>query len=216
MDTLEELHQRIAENESESMQIPIGEIAAMLLRRWRFLALAAGLGFVLALGCGLMIPNQYKSTAQLMPPDPLTFSNISMLNALNGVGYISPSMGGLMMSTRTPGATAIGILSSRTAEDDIVNRLNLMQVYRCKLHFQARKALLGATTFDEDKKSGLISISVSDVDPNRARETLLQLTLTSSINSSTALAPHRPVANESSWNKGLNPLRMISMPVLAR
>jgi uncharacterized protein involved in exopolysaccharide biosynthesis len=170
LNTLEELHQRIAEHESESMPIPIDEIAAMLLSRWRFLALAAGLGFALALGFALMIPNQYTSTAQLMPPDPQTFTSSSMLSVLNGLGYISPSMGSLMMSTRTPGSTAIGILSSRTALDDIVNRLGLMEVYHCKLHFQARNRLLGATSFAEDKKSGIITISVLDEDPNRARD----------------------------------------------
>lgn len=170
LDTLEELHRRIAEQESESLRIPIEEIVTTMLGRWRFIALAAGIGFLLALGCGLAIPNQYMSTAQLMPPDSQTFSSTSALSALNGLGYIAPSMGSLMMNTRTPGSTAIGILSSRTALDDIVNRLNLMEVYRCKFHYRAREKLLARTTFTEDKKSGLISISILDEDPNRARD----------------------------------------------
>src|ERR1019366_4020667 len=98
-----------------------------------------------------------------------SLSSTSMLSALTGVSYVSSSMGGLM-NTRTPGATTIGILSSRTALDDIVNRLDLRQAYHCKLYVDARGSLLGHTTFTEDKKSGLVTISVLDQDPNRARD----------------------------------------------
>jgi uncharacterized protein involved in exopolysaccharide biosynthesis len=170
LNTLEELHQGIADDESESMRIRIGEIAATLLQRWRLLAVATGLGFLLALGFALNIPNQYMSTAQLMPPDPQTFTSTSMLSALTGLSYISSSVGGLMINTRTPGATTIGILSSRTALDDIVNRFDLRRAYHCDLYFDARKRLLAQTTFTEDKKSGLITISVLDEDRNRARD----------------------------------------------
>jgi capsule polysaccharide export protein KpsE/RkpR len=74
------------------------------------------------------------------------------------------------MSARTPGATFIGILDSQTAQDDIINRFDLRRVYHCKLHVDARKILTGNTNSDEDKKSGIISISVMDRDPSRARD----------------------------------------------
>ncbi len=170
MNTLEERHQVIADDESESMHISLPEIATMLFQRRRILAVATGLGFLLALGFALMIPNQYTSTAQLMPPDPQSLSSTSMLNALTGLSYITPSMGNLMMNTRTTGATTIGILSSRTALDDIINRFDLRRVYHCDLYFDARRRLLAQTKFEEDKKSGLISISVMDEDRNRARD----------------------------------------------
>jgi capsule polysaccharide export protein KpsE/RkpR len=170
LSTLQELHHGIADDESESMRIPIGEIATMLLQRWRILAAATGLGCLLALGFAWWIPNQYTSTAQLMPPDPQSLSSTSMLSALTGLSYISPSMGGLMMNTRTAGGTTIGILSSRTALDDIINRFDLRRVYHCEFYFDARNRLLAQTTFTEDKKSGLVTISVLDEDPNRARD----------------------------------------------
>ena len=169
MNILEEPHQVIADDESESLLVPIGEIAATLLRHWGLLAAFTGLGFLLALGYALRIPNQYTSTAQLMPPDPQSLSSTSMLSALSGLGYVSPGMAGLM-NTRTTGSTTIGILGSRTSLDDIVNRFDLRQVYHCKLSVDARDRLLAQTTFAEDKKSGLITISVLDQDPNRARD----------------------------------------------
>jgi capsule polysaccharide export protein KpsE/RkpR len=170
LNILEERHQDTADDESESLRILIGEIASTLLQRWRILAVATGLGFLLALGFALTIPNQYMSTAQLMPPDPQALSSTSMLSALAGPGYITPSMGSLMMNTRTPGSTTIGILSSRSALDDIINRFDLRRVYQCDLYFDARKRLSAQTIFAEDKKSGLITISVLDEDRNRARD----------------------------------------------
>ena len=74
------------------------------------------------------------------------------------------------MSTRTPGGTFIGILASQTAQDDIINRFDLRRVYHCKLYIDARKILTERTTIEEDNKSGIISINVTDRDPNRARD----------------------------------------------
>ena len=74
------------------------------------------------------------------------------------------------MSTRTPGETFIGILYSQTAQDDIIDRFDLRRIYHCKFYIDARKILTAQTTIEEDKKSGIISISVMDRDPNLARD----------------------------------------------
>ena len=170
MNILEEQHQSTTDDESERIRLSIAEVAATLLQRWRLLAVTSGLGFALALGLAFLIPNRYTSTAQLMPPDPQSLTSTSMLNALTGLSYIAPNVGSLMINTRTAGGTTIGILSSRTALDDIINRFDLRQVYHCDLYVDTRTRLLGATAFTEDKKSGLITISVTDVDRNRARD----------------------------------------------
>jgi len=74
------------------------------------------------------------------------------------------------MSTRTPGETFIGILSSQTAQDDIIDHFDLRRVYHCKFYTDARKILTAKTAIDEDKKSGIINISVTDRDPKLARD----------------------------------------------
>lgn len=74
------------------------------------------------------------------------------------------------MNARTPGGTLIGVLDSQTAQDDIINRFDLRRVYHCKFYVDARKILAERTTIAEDKKSGIISIAVTDRDPNRARD----------------------------------------------
>ena len=104
-----------------------------------------------------------------MPPDQQSLSSTSMLSALAGAGSIGPSVGGLM-STRTPGGAFIGILSSRTAQDDIINHFDLLHVYHCKFYVDARNSLSAQTKIEEEKNSGIISISVTDRAPNRARD----------------------------------------------
>jgi uncharacterized protein involved in exopolysaccharide biosynthesis len=164
----DEQHQNIADNTSD-LEIPVAELASAIWQRRRWLAMVTGIGMLLAVGYALLLPKQYASTAQLMPPDQQALSSTSMLAALSGAGPAA-SFGGGLMSTRTPGSTFIGILSSQTAQDDIIDRFDLRHVYHCKFYIDARKTLTARTVIDEDKKSGIISIAVTDRDPNRARD----------------------------------------------
>ena len=171
MSNMEEENQNIGEDASALPDIPISELWTELWGRRRWLAAVTGIGAALTLGIALLIPNEYTSTAQLMPPDPQSLSSTSMLNAaLTGAAAGLPSIAGGLMNQRTPGATSIGILSSRTTLDDLANRFDLRRVYRVKLYVDARKNLLNNTTFTEDKKSGMIVITVTDRDPYRARD----------------------------------------------
>ena len=168
MNTVGEQHPEDVDDTSE-LEIPIAEIIAAIRQRRRWLAMVTGIGLILSIGYALSIPNQYTSTAQLMPPDSQSLSSTSVLAALSGAGPAA-SLGGGLLGSKSPAGTFIGILSSQTAQDDIVNHLNLRQVYRCKLYIDARKILAGKTVIEEDKKSGIISISVTDRDAKLARD----------------------------------------------
>jgi len=169
LSTAEEHNQSVAEDAADSIDIPLAELLMALWQRRRWLARVIGVGVLVAIGIALLIPNQYTSTAQLMPPDQQSLFSTSMLSALTGAVPTASLTGGLM-SERTPGGTFIGILSSQTAQDDIINRFDLRRVYHCKLYIDARKILTERTTIEEDNKSGIISIKVTDLDPNRARD----------------------------------------------
>ena len=124
-----------------------------------------------------------------MSPDPQTFSSPSLLDLLRGPN-ISSLEGGLL-SEITPNETAIGVLESRTIQDDIVNHFDLRRIYHKKLQVEARKRLAEATKIAEDKKTGIISITVEDTDRYRAREIAQAYVddlnrLVSSLSSSTA------------------------------
>ena len=153
---------------SESIQVSLADLLTMLWQRRRFLVLVTGIGVLLAIGYSLLIPNQYESTAQLMPPDQQSLSSGSMLSALTGSGPVA-SIGGLM-NAKTPGGIFIGILESRTAKDDLINRFGLLRVYHCKFYIDCRTTLAAQTAIKENPDDGIISITVIDRDRYRARD----------------------------------------------
>lgn len=170
MSTAEEHDHITAESTTVPNQISSAELGMVIWKRRRWLAMVTGIGLLLATGIAFLIPNEYQSAAQLMPPDSQSLSNASVLSALSGGGLILPGAGMSLTNQRTPGATYIAILGSRTIQDDIINRFDLRRVYYCKLYVDARKKLTERTTFVEDKKSGVITITVMDHDRYRARD----------------------------------------------
>jgi len=170
LSTAEEHNLSAVEDAADTIEIPLADLLMAIWRRRLWLAKVIGLGAVAAIAIALLIPTKYTSTAQLMPPDQQTLSSTSLLSALSGAGPAASLGTGGLMSTRTPGGTFIGVLSSQSAQDDIIDRFDLRRIYHCKFYFEARKILTDRTTIDEDKKSGIISIAVVDGDPNRARD----------------------------------------------
>jgi capsule polysaccharide export protein KpsE/RkpR len=105
-----------------------------------------------------------------MPPDPQLLSNPSTLTTLSGAGSIASGFSGGLMSVRTPGQTVIGILTSRTAQDSIINRFDLRRIDHCKFYLDARGKLTKQTAIAENNKTGIVSITVTDRDPYLARD----------------------------------------------
>lgn len=78
------------------------------------------------------------------------------------------SMAGDLLGLQTSGDLFIGILRSRTLEDRLVTRFDLKRVYWKRLDEDARKKLEENSAINQDRKSGIISITVTDHDRNRA------------------------------------------------
>jgi len=139
----------------------------LLWGKRRFLAKAAGVGLVTGTLLAFLIPKQFESTAQLMPPDSQSSSSLAMLAGLTGTGGLGMVAGDLL-GIKTSGALFVGVLRSRTVEDRIVDRFDLKKVYRKNLQKEAREKLADRTAITEDRKSGIITLTVTDQDPKRA------------------------------------------------
>jgi capsule polysaccharide export protein KpsE/RkpR len=117
----------------------------------------------------LLIPARYQSTTRLMPPDSQANASMGMLAALtaksgNGMGTVA----GELLGIRGSGALFTGILGSRTVEDRLIARFQLHKVYGIRLEQDTRAKLAENTEISEDRKSGIITISVTDRDPKLA------------------------------------------------
>jgi capsule polysaccharide export protein KpsE/RkpR len=83
-----------------------------------------------------------------------------------GLGNIAGDLLGL----KTSGALFIDILGGPTVQDDLIRQFDLRKVYWRRYWMDARKELTSRTDLKEDRKSGVITIQVSDRDPKRAQQ----------------------------------------------
>jgi uncharacterized protein involved in exopolysaccharide biosynthesis len=126
-------------------------------------------GLVISTAIAFLIPSRYEAVARLMPPDQNEGMSATLLGALaSKSGDALGSLATEALGLRTTGAVLVGILESRTVQDDLINRFDLRTVYWTKRYEDARKTLARRTGISEDHKSGIITIAVQDRDPDRA------------------------------------------------
>jgi uncharacterized protein involved in exopolysaccharide biosynthesis len=138
----------------------------------RFLGRCALVGLFATTLIAFLVPSEYESTARLMPPDQQPGGGLALM-AMLGVGQNGGS-GGLgslatdLLGVKTTGAMFIAVMHSRTAEDGIIQRFDLKKVYWTRLEESTRKRLEKNTEIFEDRKSGVITLIVTDHDAKRA------------------------------------------------
>ncbi len=115
-----------------------------------------------------LLPKQYESVARLMPPDQQNGSAMAMMASLAGKLGGLGALGGSLMGLKSPGELFVGVLQSRTVQDDLIAKFELQKIYGVHLWEDARKNLTEHTDVSEDRKSGIITIKVNDENPRRA------------------------------------------------
>jgi len=130
---------------------------------------AAAIGLLASMLIAFLIPKSYTSTAQLMPPDSQSTNGLAMMAAMAAkAGPGLGSVAGDLLGLKSSGALFMGVLRSETAQDHIIRQFELQKVYGIRLLSDARKKLDENTAISEDRKSGIISINVTDHSPQRA------------------------------------------------
>jgi capsule polysaccharide export protein KpsE/RkpR len=116
---------------------------------------------------------KFEATVQLMPPDSpgggLAALALPSLMKAPGLAGLS-GMAGDLLGIKSTGALFVKVLQSRRVEDNLINAKDLRKVYGVRYMEDARSKLEWRTTISEDKKSGVISVSVRDRDAKLATE----------------------------------------------
>lgn len=145
------------------------QLLRLLWERRRLLFRAGVVGLLASTLIAFLIPRSYTSTAQLMPPDSQSSSGLAIMAALAGkTGGGLAGLTGDLLGLKSSGALFIGVLRSETSQDRIIQQFNLQKVYGTSLLTDARKKLDENTAVSEDRKSGIITISVTDHKAQRA------------------------------------------------
>jgi uncharacterized protein involved in exopolysaccharide biosynthesis len=145
----------------------------IIWERRRLLFRVAAISLLLSLLFAFTLPKRYKSSAQIMPPSNPSMGTAMLaalagraLGGMNGLGSLAGSLLGGNNST----ALFVDLLRSGTVVGHLMDRFQLQSVYHKRYRVDTAKYLARHTTITDDKKSGVITITVEDTDPRRARD----------------------------------------------
>jgi uncharacterized protein involved in exopolysaccharide biosynthesis len=176
---VQETPRREAESTALEKSLMIGELESRssilphLQLFWanrRFLFRASAYAFLASILIALLIPVRYQAITRLMPPDSQSNAGLGMIAAMagrTGAGGLG-AVAGDLLGMKSSGALFVGVLSSETVQDQLIQEFQLNKVYRDSKIEDARKDLAKHTDLGEDRKSGIITIAVTDHDPKRA------------------------------------------------
>lgn len=143
---------------------------------WRLFYRTALVALVIA----FVIPKRFESTTEFVPSDSSSGGGASMIASLvrsfsgGGSSGSDSGLGSLpldpssLLGAKTPGALYIEIIQSRTVQDALIDKFDLRKVYHTRYYETARKTLTKKTEVTEDRKSGVISLTVTDSNAHRA------------------------------------------------
>lgn len=114
---------------------------------------------ICAAAISFVLPDVYKASAKLLPPQQAQSSASALLSQLGGAAGAMAGAAGL----KNPSDLYIGMLKSRTVADKLIAKFNLQKVYDVETMEKARLTLDGNTTVAAGK-DGLISIDVEGED----------------------------------------------------
>jgi uncharacterized protein involved in exopolysaccharide biosynthesis len=164
---------------NEGRELELGRAHSVITQRFiwgnrRFIIRATVIGLLFSALIAVLIPQRFQTTASLMPPDQGGSGvGMAMLEAASGTSGSSlgsglGSMAGDLLGLKDSSDLFIGILQSRTVLDDVISKFDLRRVYSDRRMEDARDDLEKYTSVSADRKSGIITIRVTDRNPERA------------------------------------------------
>jgi uncharacterized protein involved in exopolysaccharide biosynthesis len=159
-----EMESRPAPREDE---IDLTELFRALSRRRRLILGITAASAAVALVVSLLLPVYYKAETRILPPQDKGSNLAAQLMGQTG-GLIALAAGGA--GVKSQGELFVEMTKSRTVLDRMVDRFDLMKLYKKKYRQDARMRLLELSTVREDRKSGIIFLTVEDRDPKRSAD----------------------------------------------
>jgi uncharacterized protein involved in exopolysaccharide biosynthesis len=122
---------------------------------------------ILAVIVSFLLPKIYTATTTIMPPNP--GGDTAGLLSNFGVSGNMGSLAAMMLGIPSSADLYIDILKSQTIADAIIDRFNLMEIYKKKYRVDTIKALANHTDITKTKGE-MVTITIEDKDPKRAAD----------------------------------------------
>jgi tyrosine-protein kinase Etk/Wzc len=152
------------------------DFVILLVRHWRaiiYTSIAAVLLVYLVL---FLLPNTYRATARLLPPQQNLTLSAQLLDTMGGTQLPGkPNTGGWgamaanFLGLKAPGDLFVSLMTGDTISDRIIKRFGLQKLYRTKYLEDTRLTLHQAAKVTSSRE-GVISVEVTDKDPKRAAD----------------------------------------------
>jgi uncharacterized protein involved in exopolysaccharide biosynthesis len=150
---------------NEEDEINLLDLLQVIADNLRLLVLGPLALGLLALGISFTVRPTFTANTKFMPPQQQQSAAAAMLQGLGALGGLAGAATGI----KNPNDQFVAILKSRTLQDTLIERFNLMVRYESKLKGDARLAL-GAQSRISAGKDNLIEVQVDDYDPAFAAE----------------------------------------------
>jgi tyrosine-protein kinase Etk/Wzc len=142
------------------------DVLIVLSRRQRIILRTTLAAAAVAAAIALGLPNRYTATANILPPQQSPSLAASMIGQLGALGPMA-AMAQRDLGLKNPNDLYVGMVRSRTVEDALIARFDLLRVYGDKTMSDARRDLGNSSSIVLGKE-GFIAISVEDTDRSRA------------------------------------------------
>lgn len=150
-------------NPQEDDEISLLDLAIVLAKHKRLLVGLPAIVGLLAVVVSLMMPAQFTAITRIMPPEKSQGVAAAMAAQLGGLAGLAGGSVGL----KNPNDLYIGMMKSRTVQDAMIKRFDLMKAWEQDFISNARKQLESVTNITSGKDS-IIVIEVTDKDPKLA------------------------------------------------
>jgi uncharacterized protein involved in exopolysaccharide biosynthesis len=157
------------ETAESSNDVSLLDLLIVLGRQKKFLAVSTLAVFAMALIVTLLIPKRYTATTTVLPPQQGSSLSAALLSQVGNMGALGSLAGG-SLGLKNPADMTMALLKSRSVEDAMIQRFDLMKLYNAKVPSDARKSLENHTSIDSNIKDGLIRIEIEDRDPKQAAD----------------------------------------------
>lgn len=148
--------------------VDLSKIFRAVILRGRLIVGITAASAILALVVSLLLPHYFKAETRILPPQERGGNLAAQLLGQGGAGLIG--LAGGISSVKSQGNLFVEIMKSRTVLDRIVDRFDLLKLYKVRYREDSRRRLLGLISAKEERKSGIIILTVEDRDPKRAAE----------------------------------------------
>jgi uncharacterized protein involved in exopolysaccharide biosynthesis len=157
-------------DERDEDEVSLLDYFRVIRKHWR---MEVGLVLMACVAAGvasLLLPKEYEATASVLPPpDPKGGRALESLIGQTGAGAF---LGGMLSGTDTKDVF-VGILKSRTMQDDIIKRFDLIKAYKLvesKTPMQSSRAKLSGMTNVKVSREGVISVTAGAYEPKLAAD----------------------------------------------